>query len=829
MSLLSSNEMLAKEAYVGPETRLALASEDRIYNEAQNKKPTESVIEIGAELTEWNNGYVNRQLHSTVTTVSGSSKSISSPFSSFYSEFWCHIYGSESVDSKARQFPIEKTITQAKQQHAVIENLKELTLSPTPTLSNGFLPPYHIEQAREVTNFVPWPPSIPKRPPRGDVTPRLPKPAVIPRLNEHYTIRSKYGKPFERAYPPALQAFGIPEEQFFAFLDLLNKKKMGAGEWNYVASLGSVVKTAGMFDPTGITRLVGASITLGAYTALQFTARGPKALKHSAIEQANEKLFGPRGLRVRIVKSDELRTLLKMPPSAPLAAPLSSRSDWTGVTPAERQLMALRGYATSSAVAPRVSWGMSASGVEPWARADRLNESFVPCRESALKLVGKANQAEYVERAIKKDSEVAAAEKGEWLVIEELDAQPLLRGQLYHSGDMLGDRLTSTFERPSGYIGASQDGAPNGWGVFVNHRGFIYEGEFVNGKMEGVGTSISETPIGPFRSWGRFKDTKEHGWVAEVLDSFHFAMGRLRLGNSVNGQPVRSFVELYPDGRRAVGQNERFQRQGTFTEGTDTGDYVERHYVRNSSTAQGGARPVMRNHGTFTYPSGVRWNGGIVDGKPQGYGLVTWLDGAKYLGEWLQGKPHGWGAKVSPNGSRITGFWRHGTLSEGCAYARYADGTEWGGEQVKGELTGFGAIKFADGSTYFGDVEKGLPHGMGCYSKGEDKNYGNFFHGKLQGYGKSVGRRFYYQGKYKDGHFDGEGVLLLVPKNNVPGPAACAQYVGKFVNGKPEHRWKGWHTTMVIPKDLFKRFLDPYTDPERRRNVPASETAAYQV
>ena len=78
---------------------------------------------------------------------------------------------------------------------------------------------------------------------------------------------------------------------------------------------------------------------------------------------------------------------------------------------------------------------------------------------------------------------------------------------------------------------------------------------------------------------------------------------------------------------------------------------------------------LQHGRGTYTLPSGYRYEGDWVDGEVRGMGRATYPNGSVYEGQFENGKPHGKG--------KIT----------------YADGGTYEGDWVGGEITGQGRAR----------------------------------------------------------------------------------------------------------------------------------------
>lgn len=251
-----------------------------------------------------------------------------------------------------------------------------------------------------------------------------------------------------RAYSPELEAFGITEKEMLDFIDELNIKKRGNLAWNYVTVVGTTVKVAGHADPTQITKAVGRIINdVGKLGALN-SACGPKANKVAYLRKANRELFGPKGLRVRIVTARELRECLGMPPNADLALPIEDQRMTSVPTRAEivqgkraeipmsqRQISALDGRVAEMKLVPETAdgWRSETNHRRKWARKGIYNfrissetstgarrNKVIQLRDKALAQPTETEKQKGLNAARRADSELTMANRNRWLLIEEV-------------------------------------------------------------------------------------------------------------------------------------------------------------------------------------------------------------------------------------------------------------------------------------------------------------------------------------------------------------------------------------------------------------------------
>jgi hypothetical protein len=215
------------------------------------------------------------------------------------------------------------------------------------------------------------------------------------------------------------------------------------------------------------------------------------------------------------------------------------------------------------------------------------------------------------------------------------------------------------------------------------------------------------------------------------------------------------------------------------------------------------------------------WQGGCIDGKPDGKGVLTWLDakkkmartytgelklgllqgdgelvfadGKRYTGQFTDGKFHGNGTYTLPNGDKYTGVFANGTLLEAATYT-FANGERYvgqlqehrphgqgsfflrNGESYEGQFSA-GAIsspvvyRFANGTRFEGTLANGAPSGKGVlYLKDDERVEGLFAGGAVNGEGRytyNSGRRF--EGTLANNKPQGKGTLFLPDGSKIEG------------------------------------------------------------
>ena len=197
-----------------------------------------------------------------------------------------------------------------------------------PDTSNDVLPP-RPEDKSTIGQLLAW---IPPQSRRLSQPARLAQPVIIPQLDVPPHGESV---PFQRCYSDALAAYDVSMQDFTRFLDGLE-----------VAQLpGSALQGLKMFG-VGVTHVP--IPILGTLTGKGISKLASSGSGHSGsrarlyLEQAKERFFEPRGIRVSIVKDDDLNPRLQVPSHAPRLGTLTQNT--LSATSCQRRLEALAPY-----------------------------------------------------------------------------------------------------------------------------------------------------------------------------------------------------------------------------------------------------------------------------------------------------------------------------------------------------------------------------------------------------------------------------------------------------------------------------------------------------
>ena len=109
------------------------------------------------------------------------------------------------------------------------------------------------------------------------------------------------------------------------------------------------------------------------------------------------------------------------------------------------------------------------------------------------------------------------------------------------------------------------------------------------------------------------------------------------------------------------------------------------------------------------------YEGGVLDGVPNGTGTLTKIDGDKYQGEFKNGVIEGFGIYYEADGGTYKGNYlndlRHGIGIYVSANKQWKYEGDWKNDK----FNGFGIKTFSNGERYKGNFENNLMHGKGEY------------------------------------------------------------------------------------------------------------------
>jgi hypothetical protein len=628
--------------------------------------------------------------------------------------------------------------------------------------------------------------------------PRLIKPVVIPRRNYNGILTT--GKPFARAWAPALEAFGIMEDEFLKFIDGLNGAKQGNEAWGAVGQVGGLVGKFASLDPSGVTSIVGHSIKGVALIGGTVSKRGPYALKVSYLKSANEKLFGPKGLSVQIIDTENLRVELGLKPDVPIVLPLDpatmsmGQKDKKGphrlsaLDSAHRVIRALTGhisgvfiYGATSVNQQRDSDAIAKISVKTELDIQLQRQKAINCLQKAKQAKTEDEKQKYLKQSASYDTEVKMAEDSVWLLVRDLDRTLIQPGETYTASTLYKGGIK--------YTGEFRDDEQHGKGVLTDPDGTTYAGEFANGKKHGQGCIRYST--GAYLT-GSFLDGKQNGLgTVYSLDGGRFSGGYKDAKRHGPG------VISWADGRFEKVEYKEGKANGFSTYGDIKGGIW--YAIMRNGEVVGDRVEITEGSAELPtqVPGGYTWRGGIKNGEPHGYGMAQWPStGQTYVGFWETGESCGWGAFTNKQGDRATRDRNNGPMKVVRGSFSQKDGYFWIGKWDGDRRTGDGAARFPNGDQYIGKFVDGIPSGEGRYIwKNGDVDTGVFTNGALNGFGKRIRKDvFIYTGGFQNSQFHGHGVWYF----NI----IAARCEATFQQGKPKAFGASWQGRQRVPAEF---------------------------
>mgnify|MGYP002651353332 CR=1 FL=1 len=247
------------------------------------------------------------------------------------------------------------------------------------------------------------------------------------------------------------------------------------------------------------------------------------------------------------------------------------------------------------------------------------------------------------------------------------------KGTLKSEPHKPGDIITSdNFVPTEIYTGKWFHDVLQGTGTYEKENHLKYEGDFVNGKMEGTG-KMTDKDKNTFYE-GDFKNERYHG--KGILTYMGTGISKYD-GEFVNG--------------------------------------------------------LREGQGTQQYDKS-RYEGAWKAGREEGYGIYTG-ENSRYEGYWKNGREEGEGKSLSSNGDRFSGSWKNGK-AEGKGTMIYANKDSYEGNWSNGNKSGIGTYQWVNGDSYTGEWKSNEREGKGImiYANGE-KYDGQWKKGKYDGAG----------------------------------------------------------------------------------------------
>jgi hypothetical protein len=157
----------------------------------------------------------------------------------------------------------------------------------------------------------------------------------------------------------------------------------------------------------------------------------------------------------------------------------------------------------------------------------------------------------------------------------------------------------------------------------------------------------------------------------------------------------------------------------------------------------------------ITYADGTRYEGGVMDGKPDGRGIMIFPSGDVYDGEFGGGRRNGQGVFTFHDGTRYTGQFKNDDYN-GHGKMTFPNSDVYDGEFRDGKYNGQGVFTFHGGTKYRGQFKNGVYDGRGIMT---------FSNGDV------------YDGEFRDGTYNGQGTFTFHDGRRQEGTWADGKFV----------------------------------------------------
>lgn len=226
-------------------------------------------------------------------------------------------------------------------------------------------------------------------------------------------------------------------------------------------------------------------------------------------------------------------------------------------------------------------------------------------------------------------------------------------------GDCNNGQGTYIYKSGSKFSGTFKNGRIHKFGTLYFSDGRIYKGEWVNQRRHGLG--VMKFLDGSIYS-GSFVENKKEG------------KGRMTRSNGDVHEGI--WVDDHLHGRGYITYTSGEKTMVTWNFGQLIGAATSQ--ANNTVLASSESSPAIDNpskppsftncnnvncgngQGRYTYRDGSYYDGGFVDGLPQGEGVCNYANGDRYEGGWKNNAPDGEGVMYFASGTVYAALWKAG-------------------------------------------------------------------------------------------------------------------------------------------------------------------------
>ncbi|MEF2243355.1 stalk domain-containing protein [Paenibacillus sp. IITD108] len=240
------------------------------------------------------------------------------------------------------------------------------------------------------------------------------------------------------------------------------------------------------------------------------------------------------------------------------------------------------------------------------------------------------------------------------------------------------------YSNKTAYEGEVANGIPNGKGKLIHDGELFFEGQFKNGKIEGIGKMYDiDNPKSYYE--GNFQNNRFHGDGKLIYDD-----GGYHVGSYDNGMREGNGKLYSGDGK--LSYSGMFKLDALH--GAGTGYYNSYKYVGEYAFGS------FNGQGKLSYQDQLIYDGTWVDGL-RDQGKIFYEGKLNYEGTFWKDRPHGYGNFYDEQGKLTYRGQIHTYQKMGVGIIYYADGKRYIGEVFDGLPDGFGLLKDAKGSIIF--------------------------------------------------------------------------------------------------------------------------------
>jgi hypothetical protein len=215
------------------------------------------------------------------------------------------------------------------------------------------------------------------------------------------------------------------------------------------------------------------------------------------------------------------------------------------------------------------------------------------------------------------------------LTLDSIQKNKNVQSKMLYNINSLTGRGVLYLRNGKKYEGNFINGELNGWCRYINSKGVCYEGLFIKGVLNGKGEIIKiDENLRKHIYKGDIKNFKKEGKGKEKTNDFSYE------GEFVNDMKHGNGKIFY--------NNNGDYYEGQFSNGLITGKGF--YKWKNQHTYFGDfVCGKMHGKGLYKWTDGNQYEGEYINNIKEGQGEFKWNDGKIYKGRFENGKPHGKG------------------------------------------------------------------------------------------------------------------------------------------------------------------------------------------